>query len=180
MKSFSQQLRAFAELGRISNLPTTASNVLVGCAIARSNPFHDQRDFFRVLAIWIAVAMLYLAGMVLNDVVDVAIDRVERPNRPIPSGRVSRTTALVVTIALFALGLAIFSMLSWRAAAAGAALVALIVMYDFTHALHSATVLLMGACRGMVYIVAAYAFVDSPDWRILGIFAAIITIYTAL
>ncbi len=35
-----------------------------------------------------ASACLYEAGMALNDVFDVEIDRQERPDRPIPSGRV--------------------------------------------------------------------------------------------
>ena len=33
---------------------------------------------------------IYAAGIVLNDVFDYEIDRVERPGRPLPSGRVSR------------------------------------------------------------------------------------------
>ena len=31
---------------------------------------------------------MYSAGMVLNDVFDVEVDRVERPERPLPSGQI--------------------------------------------------------------------------------------------
>ena len=38
-----------------------------------------------------ASSLLYAAGVVLNDVFDLEIDRHERPERPIPSGRISCT-----------------------------------------------------------------------------------------
>ena len=41
-----------------------------------------------VLLLVAASVFLYLAGMVLNDVYDVEIDRRERPDRPLPSGRI--------------------------------------------------------------------------------------------
>ncbi len=40
-----------------------------------------------------ASSLLYLAGMVLNDVFDLEIDRRERPERPLPSGRISLAAA---------------------------------------------------------------------------------------
>jgi 4-hydroxybenzoate polyprenyltransferase len=49
---------------------------------------------------------LYAGGVVLNDVFDLAIDRVERPERPIPSGRVSRQRAAILGSALLASGVA--------------------------------------------------------------------------
>src|SRR5438128_2462814 len=47
-----------------------------------------------VVALLIAASsLIYLAGMVLNDVHDVDVDAIERPQRPIPSGRVSLVSA---------------------------------------------------------------------------------------
>ena len=37
------------------------------------------------------MALFYTAGMILNDVADLEVDRRERPERPLPSGAVSRT-----------------------------------------------------------------------------------------
>ncbi len=48
---------------------------------------------------------LYWAGMALNDYVDATVDSVERPDRPVPSGRVPRRTALAVAGSLTAVGL---------------------------------------------------------------------------
>ncbi len=44
------------------------------------------------------------AGNVFNDYVDVDADRVNRPRSPIPSGRVSRGSALAFSLMLFVLG----------------------------------------------------------------------------
>jgi 4-hydroxybenzoate polyprenyltransferase len=49
--------------------------------------------------------MLYSAGMVLNDVFDVEIDRLERPGRPLPAGLVSIPLARAVGFGLLAAGL---------------------------------------------------------------------------
>jgi geranylgeranylglycerol-phosphate geranylgeranyltransferase len=50
------------------------------------------------------VAFITAAGNVLNDYYDAEIDAVNRPNRPIPSGRVSRESARKYAIALFIIG----------------------------------------------------------------------------
>ncbi len=82
------KLRAYAELMRLANVFTAISNVWMGMIVATAS-----------LPGWTAVgvsassALLYLAGMVLNDVFDHQIDAMERPERPIPSGRVPLGTA---------------------------------------------------------------------------------------
>ncbi|MEU0410591.1 SCO3242 family prenyltransferase [Streptomyces griseorubiginosus] len=48
---------------------------------------------------------LYWAGMALNDYADRDLDAVERPERPIPSGEISPTAALVTAGSLTAAGL---------------------------------------------------------------------------
>ncbi|MFE0253933.1 SCO3242 family prenyltransferase [Streptomyces sp. NPDC059010] len=48
---------------------------------------------------------LYWAGMALNDYADAAVDAVERPERPVPSGRVPRRAALAVAGGLTVAGL---------------------------------------------------------------------------
>ena len=48
--------------------------------------------------------LLYLGGMALNDYADRDVDAVERPQRPIPSGRVKPDFALRLAQALTAAG----------------------------------------------------------------------------
>ena len=83
-----------------------------------------------------AVVALYAAGMVLNDVCDVELDRRERPERPLPSGDVSVAAAALAGVALLAAGVALWPR-SWpgrsvrpgrRSSAAG--LAAAVWLYD--------------------------------------------------
>ncbi len=43
--------------------------------------------------------------MVSNDIFDIKVDRLERPTRPLPSGSIRKTNALLLTILMFSLGL---------------------------------------------------------------------------
>ena len=78
-------LRAYAQLARVSNLPTALADICLGTLAAGALP--GQGFSFAVLLP--ASACLYSAGMVWNDYFDRDRDRLERPFRPLPSGRVS-------------------------------------------------------------------------------------------
>ena len=55
-----------------------------------------------------AALMLVIAGAyALNDAIDVAVDRVNAPRRPVASGKVPRRSAAVVGVALMAAGVAL-------------------------------------------------------------------------
>jgi 4-hydroxybenzoate polyprenyltransferase len=53
----------------------------------------------------VASAFLYMFGMALNDIVDVEKDRISAPGKVLPSGRVSRTAAIVSALTLLFLSL---------------------------------------------------------------------------
>ncbi len=109
------------------------------------------------MTVTLAIALLYVAGMALNDAVDASIDQRERPERPIPSGRISRRAAYVFVGTTFSLGLALLAACGPPALCAGLILTAVIIAYDIMHKKRPASVVLMGACRGLVYLVAAAA-----------------------
>lgn len=170
-------LRAFADLGRISNLPTCVSNVLVGVALGAAASPGDQPH--PVAALWLsaAVCLLYVGGTALNDVADSRIDRRERPSRPIPSGRVSLATAIAVVGVCFVVGLAILAFFGLPVALLGLTLVSSIVAYDLLHKRIAASVLLMGVCRGLVYLVAAAAVGWPLRWGVAGPPATALALY---
>ena len=62
-------------------------------------------------------ALMYMAGMVLNDVFDVEVDRAERPERPLPSGRIAVGWArwLGFEMLFFRRGVGRVGRASWRA-----------------------------------------------------------------
>ena len=170
-------VKNYAELGRISNLPTCATNVLVGCAAGAGAAALPP---LTVVTVALAISLLYVAGMALNDAVDAESDRKDRRERPIPSGRISRRAAFTFVSATSSLGLALLAACGLPALGMGLVLAAVIVAYDVCHKAHAATVVLMGACRGLVYLVAAAAF--SWPLRAMPIvpLATAISLYTIL
>jgi 4-hydroxybenzoate polyprenyltransferase len=103
-----------------------------------------------------ASAMLYLAGMALNDLADREEDARERPERPIPSGAVSPRAAAVIGGSLLLGGV----LAAQRSGArwTGPALAATIVAYDFALK-RSATLgpAAMGACRAQSLLMGVEA-----------------------
>lgn len=58
-----------------------------------------------VLLLFLAVVLITAAGNVINDYFDVEIDRVNRPDRPIPSGQVTLSAARTYAVTLFLVGI---------------------------------------------------------------------------
>lgn len=105
----------FADLVTLVRAPAALSvpgDVLVGATAAGG----DLGP--RTLGMMGSSVCLYWAGMALNDYADAAVDAVERPDRPIPSGRVPRRTALRVAVALTAIGLGLAAAAGGRRALA--------------------------------------------------------------
>ncbi|MFK7909698.1 MAG: UbiA family prenyltransferase [Akkermansiaceae bacterium] len=119
-----EKFRALLATGRVANLPTVWSNVLVGFWIASSfvhqfsNSYLEQGHLvrFSLLAITIIVAaFIYVGGCMLGDAQDIEFDRTHRPDRPIPRGILSRGTIKFASFSLLTLaifGLFISSLLS--------------------------------------------------------------------
>ena len=59
----------------------------------------------RLLLVSVAAFLLLSAGNAINDYCDYDIDRINRPRRPLPSGRVQRLYALIFAVILIAIGI---------------------------------------------------------------------------
>jgi 4-hydroxybenzoate polyprenyltransferase len=96
---------AWAKLLRLSNAPTIPADLLAGFCAGRA--FGGAEPFLALPAAGALVACLgiYHGALVLNDRVDFAHDRATRPDRPLPSGMVSRAAAngAILSLALLAL-----------------------------------------------------------------------------
>jgi len=134
------------QLIRLPNVLTAAADSLAGWLLGGGS----LGEAGRWAPLAIASMVLYAAGMALNDVFDAEIDRQERPGRPIPSGRVSRSFAG----GLGAIGLVVGPLVAWLSGSftsliVAGVLAAVILAYD---AGLKRTVLgpgVMGACRGL-------------------------------
>jgi 4-hydroxybenzoate polyprenyltransferase len=151
------------ELVRPPNVATALADVLAGYAIAGLG--HPDRLAWLLAA----TAGLYGGGVVLNDYFDRALDAVERPERPIPSGRVRAGTAASFGAGLLLLGIAAATMATKQAAVVAVAIAALAVTYDAAGK-HSRVLgpINMGACRGLNLLLgmAAGPAVLSSHWGI--------------
>lgn len=145
-------LRTHLVLGRVSNLPTVWTNGLAGAVLAGA-----ALSLPALLLIMLALSLLYVGGMYLNDAFDAEIDARERPGRPIPSGAVARETVRTLGCAFLLAGVLLAFLLGIAPGLAGLALAGAVVLYDWLHKRTALAPLLMGACRLLTYILAAFA-----------------------
>jgi 4-hydroxybenzoate polyprenyltransferase len=142
--------RSYLLLARVSNLPTVWTNVLAAYVVAGA-------ALYSMPMAALAMTVFYTAGMFLNDASDADIDAVQRPERPIPAGDVSRLEALVAGLGMLAGGEWILKELPqrWPALMWGAALAAAIVAYDYKHKGQTFAPVVMGLCRALIYCTVA-------------------------
>ncbi|MFI2433153.1 SCO3242 family prenyltransferase [Streptomyces sp. NPDC018693] len=119
------RLSDLADLVRAPAALSVPGDVLAGAAAA-GHPLNAP-----TLGATASSVCLYWAGMALNDYADATVDAVERPARPIPSGRVPRRTALTVAGGLTAAGLGLATATGGRRGLLGALpLAGLVWAYD--------------------------------------------------
>jgi 4-hydroxybenzoate polyprenyltransferase len=170
-------LRGYLELLRPANVVTAVADVLAGYAVAgRTN--HPALP-------WLlgATVCLYAGGVVLNDFFDRAVDAVERPERPIPSGRVAASSAALLGGALLVAGVAAAAQGTAAAAIVAAVIAVLVVAYDARMKRYAiAGPLNMGLCRGFNLLlgVAAVPAALAGRWPIALIAVVYITAVTVV
>ncbi len=116
-------LRDIAELVRLPAALSVPGDALAGAAAA-------GRPGWRTAVLATSSTCLYWAGMALNDYADRELDAVERPERPIPSGRVSPTTALRTAGGLTLAGVGLAAVAGRRAVAVAVPLAGAVWAYD--------------------------------------------------
>jgi 4-hydroxybenzoate polyprenyltransferase len=120
------------------------------------------------------IAVMYTAGMFLNDAFDADFDRAHRPERPIPSGEATLPGVFASGFLFMALGLMLVVAAATQAGGATAAfgsgvtLAAVIVVYDRWHKENAFGPLLMGVCRMLAYVTAALAVSGSVNPAVIG------------
>lgn len=160
-----EQARAIAALVRLPNVFTAPPDVVAGAALATvaggtvatapgdagtTATAGGTVAVPELAGLAAASATIYAAGTTLNDYFDADVDAVERPERPIPSGRVSRTGALGLGVVLLAVGVALaFASAGVAGGAVAAVLAAVVVAYDGLAKGTPVGYGLMGATRGL-------------------------------
>ena len=187
----SSRLLAYLQLLRLPNVFTAMADVAMGFIFVRG-----VADFGRAgstaaaeLAVLIvASSLLYLAGMVLNDWFDYDVDRQERPARPLPSGRIARSTAARLGWGLLISGVMVASAAGYflgsiLPAGVAVALAVCIVLYDGILKRTPLGPLAMGGCRTLNVLLGMSA--TGMIWRAenclvaaaIGVYIAGVTFY---
>ncbi|MHC5858986.1 UbiA-like protein EboC [Nostoc sp.] len=152
-----QGWRGYLELMRPANIVTAWADILVGFAASGSGIIftkliNGEASFAVLIPLgWLLLATtgLYGGGIVFNDVFDAELDAKERPNRAIPSGRVSRQNATLLGSILFAIGIIAAFQLSWLSAAIAIFITLSCLLYNSLAKHHPFFgPLNMGLCRG--------------------------------
>lgn len=178
------RLRPWLELCRAPNLFTAMADPLAGALIVGATWKHATG----VLVVMLASACLYAGGVILNDWYDYRKDLLERPGRPLPSGRIRRIYALLAAIGLLGGGVLVTQFLP-RAETIEVAVLLLtaIVLYDIMLKEVPIAPVIMGACRalslalGMTLIPAAESDVTLAPriylCVVLGLYVTGITVF---
>lgn len=166
---------AILRLLRFPALFTTFPDVLAGYAIVR------QGEIVTHELTWLLVAsgLLYLAGMVLNDVFDVEQDRRERPSRPIPAGAISRRSAAILGGGLLLGGVAAAALVNVSAVVVALLLATMILAYDAGGKRTLFGPFLMGCCRALNLLLGAVCtgMPFDPTFMVVWVMAGLIGLY---
>ncbi|MBR8740971.1 SCO3242 family prenyltransferase [Nocardiopsis sp. MG754419] len=146
----SRKVRSLARLVRLPAALTVLGDTLTGAAAA--GRLREPRAW----ALPLSSVCLYWAGMALNDYADRALDAVERPERPLPSGEVGPGEALAVASGLTVAGVGVAALAGGRRSAlVASALAATVWTYDLVLKPTRLSPLGMATARGLDVLLGA-------------------------
>jgi len=173
-----QTLRAWLQLIRLPNLLTVPGDPLAGACLALA--MQGGGRLTPALMAAAASLALYTAGLIINDCCDLQEDRRQRPDRPLPAGRVSHTHAWGVALLLVVLALVLAWMVNPLSGATAGVLTGMILLYNLRlkrSPLPGA--LAMGLCRGLSLLLGATAVGTGLPGGIVLAAALLLTLYIA-
>lgn len=168
----SQRVKEYLQLIRLPNVFTTPSNILAGYFAAVTTTTAAEADGVHLIALMVSSALLYIAGIVLNDYFDIEIDKKERPSRPLPSGKISKGYALTIAIVALLIANIIALIVGPISLAISLALTLLIIAYDYQLKYSVLGPFAMGGTRSLNVIFGASPVLLYTDNHSVAIVAA--------
>jgi len=144
-------LRTLLVLGRVADLPAVWSNCLAGWWLGGGG------NYWKLPFLLLGASALHLGGAFLNDAFDAESDRLRRPERPIPAGKIAAPLVWRCGFCLLGAGICLLLFCGKTAAFAAVMLAVTIVLYNFSHQFFTASPWLLGACRFWLYVSAGAA-----------------------
>jgi len=185
-------LKHWLVLTRCSNLPTVWSNVISGWLLGMAAVIQTPTVVVpsalsgTLFILLLGISLLYVAGMILNDVFDHEWDCKNRPERPLPSGLISRSKAKWVGTIILLLGavLTVFSagrFLNPTVLVITSLLTIFILWYDVAHKGNPLAPVVMGACRALLPIIGFMVATRHGIYELpstVYVYAGVLGIYT--
>lgn len=159
-------LLTWLQLMRLPTVFTALSNILCGFLLTHLQPRLKVADLTGHSDLWLLLAStigLYLGGMVLNDVFDAKLDAIERPERPIPSGQISRRAAAIFGVLLMLGGVVAAAFVGTPSLLVATLIVPCVLAYNGFLKTTIAAPLGMAACRFLNLMLGASAVPDLPS-----------------
>lgn len=133
-----KKLMAYLRLTRPANIVTAIADILAGIAVSGAAilliwpelAVGPRPGFASWVWLCVATIGLYGGGVAFNDVFDAELDRVERPERPIPSGIVPLRNAAIMAGALLLIGVIAAWQVSLLSGLIALAVAILCILYD--------------------------------------------------
>ncbi len=162
---------------RPANIVTSVADVLAGATIAGffgssgfgSPGFSPSQKIATGLLLSLSTIGLYGGGVVFNDVFDAALDAVERPERPIPSGLIKRREAAILGLVLLVAGILIALWVHPVSGLLAGLIATAALLYDKWGKHHTFLgPLNMGLCRGLNLLlgISVLPAAIAQDWHI--------------
>lgn len=163
-------LKEYIQLLRISNVFTVPPDILAGYFLFSINSMQTITQNQNLYVLILSSMFLYLGGIVSNDVFDVKIDRLERPNRPLASNKINIKNAKIFCFALFGTGISLAILSNLLSIIVSLLLTVGIISYNYSIKNGFFRSYFMGGIRSLnVFYGGTGAFVFTNSYNIFSI-----------
>lgn len=172
-----KKISGYLRLMRPANIVTSVADVLAGIAISGvlSSTLFTEEYILPIVLLCFSTAFLYAGGVVFNDVFDAELDKIERPERAIPSGLISVNNAAILGSLLLVLGIVLASVVGAIPALLAVLITFFALVYNKWGKHHDLLgPLNMGICRGL-NLLLGISILNSAlnQWYLLSIIPVI-------
>ncbi len=164
---------AIIKISRPVNTIITFATVFIAAIICKTNQSLDITVFYAGLSAMLVAA----AGNIINDIFDYEIDKINRPERPLPSGKITKRNAIIFYL-LFNLVALFISMLVNNIAVI---IVVITILLLFLYSLKLKGMPLVGnltvsVCTGLAFFYGAVAVGNWSTGIVPALFAFLINL----
>lgn len=125
-------VKAYLQLIRAPGIFSIVSNVFASTLIFHWLNDDSQLFFLTDFLVLLTISICcYQVGMITNDVADIDEDLIDRPFRPITSGRILKSSAITLSIAFSVIALGVAASYSWSLLGGTFVLLIAIISYNF-------------------------------------------------